>query len=359
MSRQAPSTISALSGRHAFAVLSTLPILLLLSVPDLLAGQATNLRLPSLPWGTPEDVVTERLEARGFHFAGEPEDGTLLFDRADLLGREAGIIVRTLRGRLVKLVALMEPESPSDPEREFEALVATLKRFYGAPTRRSARGVALGSRAGPSDPRAARDDRLRVLWLERDELGRPYGARLTIDPERRLRLDLESAAWAEAAAGRELEAGPGYRMLVRSSEAAYRWAGLEFSTRLLGGTRGPLQVRSRVTNVREHRTGSLRIPWCIPWIRIYRDGELVYDRGSDDEPCFGPERIVDLAPRESEPHHWSVPLGKFLPPNRQEATLEVFVFLPRANHPSQPPRAASEIRVGEVVVNRTVRSEAW
>lgn len=356
MSRQAPSTISAPSGRHAFAVRPTLPILLLLCFPDLLAGQATDLRLPSLPWGTPEDVVTERLEARGFHFAGEPEDGTLLFDRANLLGREAGIITRSVRGRLVKLIALMEPESPNDPERELRELADTLTRFYGPPTRRPAKGIALESRGGSSDPRAARDDRLRVLWLEWDELGRPYGARLTIDPERRLRLDLESAAWAEAAAGRELEAGAGYRMLVRSSDVAYRWAGLEFSTRLIGGTRGPLQVRSRVTNVREHRTGGLRVPSCIPWIRIYRDGELVYDRGSDHEPCGGPERLVDLAPSESETHRWSVPLGELLAPDRKEATLEVFVFLPRANHPSQPPRAASEIRVGEVVVSRMVLS---
>lgn len=357
MSRHPHLITSATSRPDAPEILRSLLFLLLLPLflPHHLAGQTTNLRLPSLPWGTPEDVVRKRLEERGFHFAGEPDAGSLLFDRSELLGHDAGIVARIWRGCLVKVVALMEPESPGDPERKFAELLATLTRFYGAPARSSARKLDLESRDGSSDPRTGRGAPPRALWLERDELGRPYGARLTLDREGRFRLDLESADWPDAAADRALEAGPGYRTLVRSSEAAYRWAELQFTTRLLGGTRGPLQVRSRVTNVREHPTGGLRVPACIPWIKIYRDGALVYDRRNEDSSCGGLERIVDLAPLESETHDWSVPVGELLPPHRHEATLEVFVFLPSANHPALPPRAASEIRVGEVAVSRVRR----
>lgn len=317
-------------------VLGSLLLLLLLALPDLLAGQTTNLRLPSLPWGTPEEVVRERLEARGFHFAGEPEDGTLLFDRGDLLGHRAGIIARTFRGQLVKVVVLMEPESPAAPEREFGKLRETLAPLYGTPA---------PSPAGATPPQA--------LWLERDRLGRPYGARLTIDPEDRLRLDLESALWPRAANARS--AGAGHRTLVRSFDPVHRWAALEFTTRMLGGTRAPLRIRARVTNVSTHRTTGLRVPVCLPWVRIYREGRLVYDRGEVDA-CGGPERLVDLTSRESETHELSVPVGEFLPADRHEVTLEVFVYLPPADHPGVPPRAAREIRVGEVVVSRTSHS---
>lgn len=208
--------------------------------------------------------MRQRLEARGFRFAGEQVDGTLLFDRADLLGHEAGIIARTFRGRLVKVAVLMEPENPAHREREFEALLETLSRFYGAPSRRApAEGGGPEPRPATSEAIAAADAPTpRALWLHQDGAGRPYGAELRVDREGRFRLDLESAAWADVGRGRGAEDSRSYRTLVRSSDAVHRWADLEFAARLLGGTRGPLRIRSRITNLRERRTLGLRLPAC-------------------------------------------------------------------------------------------------
>lgn len=138
---------------------------------------ARTLGVPGLPWGTAAGEVRDRLVDRGFQTAGSDPNGSLLFNGHDFLGRNAGLIARLDEGRLVKLVAFMEPQDPSRGVRtDFREVRATLREFYGAPAH------------------TAEDPKPRATW-KRWSPGGLHAARLTVTSEGNLRLDLESPAW--------------------------------------------------------------------------------------------------------------------------------------------------------------------
>lgn len=138
---------------------------------------ARTLGVPGLPWGASARAVRDRLTGVGFRPAGSDPNGSLLFNGHDFLGRNAGLIARLDGGRLVKLVALMEPlDASRDLRTDFREVRETLRELYGEPAR------------------AGEEPRLYATW-ERWSTSGLHAARLAITSEGNLRLDLEPPSW--------------------------------------------------------------------------------------------------------------------------------------------------------------------
>ena len=135
-----------------------------------------TLGLPNLPWGSSGSVVSKRFLREGFREAGSDPNGSLLFNGHDFLGRNAGLIARVHDGRLVKIVALMEPNDGRELRSEFRAVRKRLVGIYGPPA---------SSREGPG---------LRALWRQTSPAG-VHQAELRATDDGLLRLDLEPPVW--------------------------------------------------------------------------------------------------------------------------------------------------------------------
>lgn len=128
--------------------------------------------------------------------------------------------------------------------------------------------------------------------------------------------------------------------------ASTTWDRLTFEVTLLPSGTGSLVVRGTVTD----RAGAPRVayvPACFPWIRLYDERGLAYDR-DEDERCDGPDRSLDLAPSASESWRLSVPASHVDRTGPEPRTYRVELYVPPAHHPDAPPRAAREIPVGRV-----------
>lgn len=138
---------------------------------------ARTLGLPGLPWrSSPEDVRARLLDA-GFQVAGSDPNGSLLFNGHDFLGRNAGLIARIDGNRLVKVVALMEPNHPAEPHREFQDVRERLEQFYGPALTDTSK------------------ERIRVRW-RRAGPGGFYRALLRLTEDGTLRVDFETPMWS-------------------------------------------------------------------------------------------------------------------------------------------------------------------
>lgn len=143
-----------------------------------------------------------------------------------------------------------------------------------------------------------------------------------------------------AVAGSGSSPNPGLR------SAAVSWDRLRLQAEILPSGTGALAVRGTVTD----ETGVARVaylPACFPWIRLYDERGLAYDR-DEDEGCDGPDRTVDLAPYGSESWRLEIPHSRVARTRSEPRTYRVELYLPPAHHPGAPPRAAREIPVGNV-----------
>lgn len=156
------------------------------AVPKSPPADATQLRLPGLPWGATTPEVTAALVERGFRFAGRNAVGDLRFDAGELLGHDASLLARMHRDHLVKVVAFLEPEEPLRASSELDSIEEILRRFYGPPSEEQ-------------EPTAN-----RVVWLNQRPDGRPFGVLLRTTQRRVYRLDLESPSWPDVFFEREM-----------------------------------------------------------------------------------------------------------------------------------------------------------
>lgn len=105
----------------------------LLVLPLLLACTATTARAQDLmfqniPWGTPADSVSARIEALGYTYRGLQDAGDCTFDRAD----GTNVIATMRAGRLVG-IAVNHPNQGAAMEARYRMLADSLQAVLGPP----------------------------------------------------------------------------------------------------------------------------------------------------------------------------------------------------------------------------------
>lgn len=122
------------------------------------------------------------------------------------------------------------------------------------------------------------------------------------------------------------------------------WAGLRTTLSLLPSSPDRLRVRAVVRNVTDGPV-TREVPWCVIWLRLYRDGRLVLDHGAR-EGCPGAIRVLALAPGEERVFHESLLARQVLPEGTEEACFLVRAYVPRGGRPGLP-RAEMEATLGD------------
>lgn len=176
----------------AYLLVLLLAVSRCVTVPETPILDATELRLPRLPWGISTPEVTAALVERGFRFAGRSAAGDLRFNGGELLGHDASLIARMHHDRLVKVVAFLEPGNSERTRSELDSIVRTLQRFYGPP-----------SIEIDSDNREARPEAIQLAWLRRRPNGRPFGVLIRTTQGPTYRIDLESPRWPDVYSNRK------------------------------------------------------------------------------------------------------------------------------------------------------------
>ena len=98
---------------------------------------------------------------------------------------------------------------------------------------------------------------------------------------------------------------------------------------------------------REGHHLSRELPFCVIRMRLYRDGEPVWDQGADGG-CGG-IRQVRLAPGEQADFWSSATADEVLTPGTEAGTFLVRVYLPASQRPGLP-RAEMELTLGEITL---------
>lgn len=125
------------------------------------------------------------------------------------------------------------------------------------------------------------------------------------------------------------------------------WAGLEIRWELVPSPADRIRVRAVVGN-RGERHVRRELPTCVARVRLYRAGELAWDRASEDA-CGGIRR-VDLGPGEEAEFWWSAAAAEILGDDMPAGDYLVRVYLPPGRRPG-PPRAEMELTLGEITLD--------
>lgn len=131
-------------------------------------------------------------------------------------------------------------------------------------------------------------------------------------------------------------------------DRSVEWAGLRFHYELEPHRTDRIALTATVTNTTD-RTVALRLPWCLAWLQVYRDGRLIWDRG-DVEGCGEMVRFVDLAPGESERERHAVHARDLPGMGTEPSAVEIRAYFPTHHVPWLPPRAARDVRFGSVAL---------
>lgn len=151
---------------------------------------------------------------------------------------------------------------------------------------------------------------------------------------------------AAACGARSGGAGPSPRGV---GSASVEWAGLRYAFSLLPSPADRIRVRASVRNATDG-SGTWEVPWCVIWLRLYRDDHLVLDHGVR-QGCEGSVRTVDLRPGEERVFHESLAAGDVLAEGTEEARFLVRTYVPRSDRLG-PPRSEMEVTLGDVVLRR-------
>lgn len=124
------------------------------------------------------------------------------------------------------------------------------------------------------------------------------------------------------------------------------WAGLEITWSLVSSPPDRIRVHAVVAN-RQARPVERELPHCVIRVRLYRDGDRVWDQGAGGG-CRG-IRIVRLVAGEEADFWSSVTADEVLGPGLPPGDLVVRVHLPARQRPGLP-RAAMELTLGQVTL---------
>lgn len=128
------------------------------------------------------------------------------------------------------------------------------------------------------------------------------------------------------------------------------WAGLRIGWELLPSPPDRIRVHAVVAN-RSSRFVARELPYCVIRVRLYREGELIWDQGAG-EACFGLRR-VRLSPGEEADFRSTVTAGEVLGPHTRPGDFVVRVHLPSSRRPGLPPRAEMELTLGETTLKES------
>lgn len=124
------------------------------------------------------------------------------------------------------------------------------------------------------------------------------------------------------------------------------WAGLELTWELVRSPPDRVRVRAVVSNGGERHV-ERELPYCVIRIRLYREGRLAWDQGSDGA-CAG-IRSIRLPPGADAAYRSSVTAGEVLGPDVPPGDFLVRVHLPGSRRPG-PPRAEMELTLGQITL---------
>jgi hypothetical protein len=131
-------------------------------------------------------------------------------------------------------------------------------------------------------------------------------------------------------------------------DRSVEWAGLRFDYALEPHRTDRIVLTATVTNTTD-RSIALRLPWCLAWLQVYRDGRRMWDRG-EVEDCDEMVRFVDLEPGESERDRHAVHARDLPGMGTGPSAVEIRAYFPTHHVPWLPPRAARDVRFGSVAV---------
>lgn len=127
------------------------------------------------------------------------------------------------------------------------------------------------------------------------------------------------------------------------------WAGFRLSTEILPSPPDRLRARAVIRNT-TRRFLSARLPGCLPWLRAYRDGLLVWDQWRDSG-CETALRLVELPPDGEETKLVVLPAAEILGDSLPDGVYQLTAFIPRAWTPG-PPRPEMELLLSRVRLAR-------